>query len=85
MPQPAIAALLREHFVGLASDCDAPEDPVVALGMEHLADAMMLPFVMVVDGQGEFLAGSHGAVRPDRFQEVLEELTEGRKNPPPTA
>ncbi len=42
--------------------------------MAHLADAMMLPFVMIVDGDGNYLAGSHGAVRPDRFEETLREV-----------
>jgi thioredoxin-related protein len=74
VPQPGVAALLGEHFVALASDCDAPEPAVLELAMNHLADAMMLPFVMFTDAQGNFLAGSHGAVDPAAFLETLESL-----------
>ncbi len=71
IPQPAIAELLKPHFVGLASDCDAPEPAVIDLISEHLADGMMLPFVLVTDSQGAFLWGSHGAMNPDSFKETL--------------
>lgn len=74
VPQPAVAALLQEHFVALASDCDAPEAPVLDLAMNHLADAMMLPFVLFTDADGNFLGGSHGAVDPLAFQQNLEAL-----------
>ena len=71
IPQPEIAEILSKHFVGLATDADAPEEEVVALGMAHLADAMMLPFLMLVDGDGRWLGGGSGAVAPDRFREQL--------------
>ena len=78
VPQASIAALLREHFVGYASDADDPEQPVIDLCMEHLADGMMLPFVLFTDAQGRFLAGGHGAVHPARFEQALQELVAKR-------
>jgi hypothetical protein len=74
VPQASVSKLLQERFVALASDIDAPEDPVLALAMEHLQDAMMLPFVLFTDAEGNFLAGGHGAVDPARFQAQLEAL-----------
>ena len=74
VPQPKIAALLRDRFVALASDADDPEPPIIDLGMQNLPDAMMLSFVMITDSEGNFLAGSHGAVRPDHFLETLQGL-----------
>jgi hypothetical protein len=74
MPQPGVAELLKEHFVGLASDCDAPEPQVVDLVAEHLADGMMLPFVLITDADGAFLTGWHGPVNPNTLQETLSGL-----------
>ncbi|MGQ0552964.1 MAG: thioredoxin family protein [Planctomycetota bacterium] len=74
VPQPSIAKLLQERFVALASDVDDPEPAVLDLAMQNLADATMLPFVLFTDAEGNFLAGGHGAVHPDRFRETLEEL-----------
>ena len=70
-------ALVVDNFVALASDADAPERPVIELVAEHLADGMMLPFVLFTDSDGKWLAGSHGPVHPDRFRETLEDLTQG--------
>jgi thioredoxin-related protein len=74
VPRPRVAALLKQHFVGLASDADDPEQQVVDLGMQHLADATMLPFVMFTDAEGNYLGGGHGAVEPARFEKALEQL-----------
>ncbi|HVS19864.1 MAG TPA: hypothetical protein VMT18_14760 [Planctomycetota bacterium] len=73
VPHPEIAPLLRKGFVALASDCDDPEDEVVALAQE-LGDANMLPFVVFADAQGRFLGGSSGAVNPVAFKRTLEQL-----------
>ncbi len=59
--------------MALASDCDAPEDAVIAYA-EQLEDAYMLPFVMFVDGEGNFISGSSGAVNPLSFKKTLEAL-----------
>ena len=73
VPHPEIAPLLREGFVAVASDCDDPEDEVLALA-EQLEDAYMLPFVLFADGEGRFLGGSSGAVNPITFKRQLEQL-----------
>ena len=72
VPMPATARLLKERFVALASDADEPESEIIDIASEHLADAMMLPFVMIVDQDGKFLGGSSGALRPDAFLDMLE-------------
>jgi len=74
VPSPGIAPLLEQHFVGLASDADEPEQEIIELISEHLADGMMLPFVMFTDAEGKYLAGSHGAVNPNTFRSTLEQL-----------
>jgi len=73
VPHPQIAPLLREGFVAVASDCDDPEEEVLALA-EELEDAYMLPFVLFTDTDGRFLAGSSGAVNPVSFKRQLETL-----------
>lgn len=75
VPSPAVAPLLKEHFVALAADADDSEDAVIALAGQ-LDDAYMLPFVMLADADGRFLAGSSGAVDPKRFVELLKSVVE---------
>jgi hypothetical protein len=74
LPRPDVAPLISEHFVGLASDCDDPEDEVLALA-HNLEDAMMLPFVMFVDADGTFLDGYSGVASPPYLIKKLTELT----------
>lgn len=74
LPRPRVAALLREHFVPLASDADDTEPQVLDLAMEHMPDAMMLPFVLFTDAEGRWLAGSHGWQDPAAFEALLERL-----------
>ena len=71
VPRPDVAPLLQEHFVALASDCDAPEAEVQALAMK-IENAMMLPFVILTDSNGAFLEGHSGAVSPEELKEMLE-------------
>jgi len=73
VPHPEIAPLLQQGFVAVASDCDDPEEEVLALA-QQLEDAYMLPFVVFADAQGRFLSGSSGAVNPLGFKRVLEGL-----------
>ena len=73
LPRPDVAPLLQEHFVGLASDCDAPEDEVLALAMQ-LEDAMMLPFVLFADAEGNFLDGYAGACTPPYLIKTLNKI-----------
>lgn len=74
IPQADIAPLLQQHVVALASDIDAPEAELIDQAATNMPDAMMLPFVMFLDAEGQFLAGSHGAVHPLRLQQALQEL-----------
>ena len=71
MPQAGVAELLKDHFIGLASDCDAPEAEVADLVGTHLADGMMLPFVLITDADGAFLTGWHGPVDADTLKQTL--------------
>lgn len=74
LPQPGVAEVLKESYVGLASDCDAPEPEVVDLVSTHLADGMMLPFVLITDAKGQFLTGWHGPVDPETLKKTLAAL-----------
>lgn len=69
-----MATLLQTHFVALASDCDAPERPLIELVTSHMADATMLPFVLFVDADGQWLDGMAGSIEPAGFQQKLEAL-----------
>lgn len=71
---PQVAPILQEHFVGLAADADAAEPDVVQLAMK-LEGAMMLPFVIFTDGQGEFLDGYSGTTTPPYFLKTIQKLT----------
>ena len=77
VPQQSIATLLQDRFVALAADIDAPEQSLVDLLMANMPDAMMLPFIVFTDADGNWLRGMQGAVHPDKFRETLEELAEG--------
>ena len=70
VPHPEVAPLLQARFVALASDCDDPEDEVLALA-DHLPDATMLPFTLLADSSGRFLAGGEGGQSARTFQELL--------------
>ncbi len=78
IPQADVARLLQGHFVALSSDIDAPEAELIDLAATNMPDAMMLPFVMLLDAEGQFLAGSHGAVHPKRLQEALQGLIDAK-------
>lgn len=74
VPRPDVAQLLKGRFAALASDADDPEETVLRLAY-RLENAMMLPFVMFADAEGEFLEGSSGFVNPAAFRATLERLT----------
>jgi hypothetical protein len=71
IPRPDIAPLLQEHFVALAADCDNPESEVEELAMK-VPDAMMLPFVILADAQGQYVDGYSGAIAPAALKSMLE-------------
>ena len=62
--------------MALASDADAPEPEVIALA-RRLEDAMMLPFVLFADAEGEFLDGYSGVVTPPYLLKTLGRLVGG--------
>ena len=65
---------MQEHFVGVASDADDPEDEVLDLA-RRIEGAMMLPFVIFTDAEGNYLDGYSGVVTPPYLLKKLGELT----------
>lgn len=74
VPRPDVAPLLQEHFVALAADADDAEPGVMRLAMQ-LEGAMMLPFVLFADAEGNYLDGYSGVVTPPYLKKTLEKLT----------
>ena len=74
VPHPRVAPILSEHFVGLAADADEAEPEVLRLA-HNLTDAMMLPFILFTDAEGEYLDGYSGTSSPPYLVKVLERLT----------
>jgi len=72
--QPGVEALLKEHFVPLASDCDNPEPALLEMAMASLSGATMLPFVLFADADGNVVGSHSGAVDPKQFQAALDGL-----------
>ena len=72
IPRPDVAPLLQEHFVAVASDCDEPEPGVVEIASK-LEDAMMLPFILFADAEGNYLDGYSGVVTPPYLIKKLQE------------
>ncbi len=70
VPRPDVAAVLADRFVALAADADDAEEEVEELCMK-LEDAYMLPFVVVADANGQFVAGTSGAQTPAGFLAFL--------------
>ena len=77
IPRADVAPLLQEHFVAVAADADEPEDAVLQLAMK-LEGAMMLPFVLFTDAEGNYLDGYSGTAMPPHLKKVLVRLTNGR-------
>ncbi len=78
MPHPAIRAELDKNFVLLATDCDAPEPDVRAIGAKHMSHARSLPFVMYLRNDGEFVFGTQGARDAHGF---AHDLMHGNEDP----
>ena len=64
--------LLQAGFVAVASDCDDAEDEVIGIA-QQLEDAMMLPFILFADAEGNYLDGYSGVVTPPY---LIKKLTE---------
>lgn len=60
IPRPEVKSFLAEKFVPLAADCDEPNPEIEALARANLPNAMMLPFVILADAQGQWLHGNSG-------------------------
>jgi hypothetical protein len=71
IPRPDVAPLLQEHFIALAADCDDPEPEVEELARK-VPDAMMLPFVILTDSNGQYVDGRSGAMSPPALKSMLE-------------
>lgn len=78
IPRPDVAPLLQEHFVALAANADADDDAILALA-SRLEGAMMLPFVMFADAEGQFLDGYSGAASPPYLIKTLNKLIAQRQ------
>ncbi len=74
VPRPDVGPYLTEHFVALSADADDTERVVEDLAM-NLEDAMVLPFVLFVDGDGKFVDGFAGAVNPALFASTLKRIS----------
>lgn len=72
IPRPDVAPLLQAGFVAVASDCDEAEDEVIALA-QQVEDAMMLPFILFADAEGNYLDGYSGVVTPPYLLKKLAE------------
>lgn len=70
IPRPDIGPVLQEGYVALAADCDDPEEEVVDLARK-IEDAYMLPFVIVADSNGQFIAGVSGMQTPEGLLGLL--------------
>ncbi len=77
---PEIAPLLAEHFVLLAADCDNADEDVEEIALK-LEEAMELPFVLLLDSNGQFLGGVSGAVEGVQLERTLERLVEAHRQP----
>lgn len=71
VPRPDVAPLLQERFVALAGDADEPEPQVHRLVFK-IPNATMLPFVLIADAEGKYVAGKAGAQDPAAFKQWLE-------------
>jgi hypothetical protein len=73
VPRPDVAPLLQEHFVALAADADETEEDVMRHA-GHLEDAYMLPFVMFVGPDGQYVDGYSGPTNPVSFVARLKRI-----------
>ncbi|MBK7398295.1 MAG: thioredoxin family protein [Myxococcales bacterium] len=75
---PAVKAEVDAAFVLLATDCDAPEPAVRAIGGQHMSHARALPFVLYLRSDGAFVHGTQGARTKDQ---LLHDFIHGREDP----
>jgi len=75
IPRPDVADLLQNNFVALAADADGEDAAVWALA-NQLEDAMMLPFVIFTDPEGQFLEGYSGSNSAPYLLKTMNRLIE---------
>jgi hypothetical protein len=74
LPSSGIKERLSAMAIGLAADCDDPEQSVEAIMREHLPDARVLPFVAILGPEGQWVDGFSGYKEAPAFAEVLERV-----------
>jgi len=60
LPAANVKARIGGEAIGLAADCDNPEESVTAIMTAGLPDASMLPFVAFLTPAGEWICGASG-------------------------
>jgi hypothetical protein len=72
IPQEPVRTLLNEAFICVALDCDRMEPDLRALAMAHLAPLRVLPFILILDGPGNWIGGRTGSTSLQALSELLE-------------
>jgi len=76
LPSDEIKDRMASLAVGLASDCDSPENDVSKLMQANLAGAKTLPFVGFVTHDGKWVAGYSGYKDAAAFLEIVKTAEE---------
>jgi hypothetical protein len=71
LPDPEVKERLKDLVVGLAANCDKPENDVEKIMRENLKGANMLPFVAFVTYDGKWVGGYSGYKETAEFVKVL--------------
>jgi hypothetical protein len=72
---------LNAHFVCLADDCDAMAPAVRWLGLQNMASARTLPFLLVTDADGHWITGASGGQTAEGLLQLLRSATAEGANP----
>ena len=71
LPAAEVKSRIADLAVGLAADCDRPENDVEKIMRTNLPDAQKLPFVAFVTHDSKWVEGYAGFKRPGDFLAVL--------------
>ena len=63
-----VRSRMSKAAVGLAAECDRPEQTIQLMFRRHLASANMLPFVAFLTADGDYITGFAGSSSVDRFR-----------------
>jgi hypothetical protein len=69
---------LNEAFVCIAMDGDRMEPDLKALALAHMAPLRVLPFILVLDHDGAWIAGRTGSTSPEALSELLQSARRNR-------